>query len=274
MSLVPSLPDDAAQTERTRETILRYREGWKACDLEAVLGLYHPDVEYYDFAGNRLMRLGELREFVRSSMPRLSGELLEHTDRIRIDGHTAFIQYRIRLRGGNGLVSFRASEAITVCDGLVRQVSEYANIERTEAGEAVATDSRPALSRLGLSARQMGIMASDLEDYFQRQKPYLGSELNLQQVADATGYTRNQISHLLNQVLGQSFYRYVNQARLQHLLDSLEETSNPKRVDELAFAAGFNSLSAFYKCFRERMQLTPKEYLKQISMRVRAQDRC
>ncbi|CDF83750.1 helix-turn-helix domain-containing protein [Pseudomonas sp. QL9] len=273
MSQVPSLPDDAAQTERTRETILRYREGWKTCDLEAVLALYHPDVEYYDFAGNRMMRLHELRDFVRSSMPQLSGELLEHTDRIRIDGHTAFIQYRIRLRGGNDLVSFRASEAITVRDGLVWRVSEYANIERTDVGEAASADGRPALSRLGLSARQMGIMAGDLEDYFQRQKPYLDAELNLQQVAEATGYTRNQISHLLNQVLGQSFYRYVNQARLQHLLDSLEEHSNPKRVDELAFAAGFNSLSAFYKCFRERMHVTPKEYLKQISTRVRAQDR-
>ena len=37
-------------------------------------------------------------------------------------------------------------------------------------------------------------------------------------MAKECGYSRNQISYLLNQVLGQSFYRYVNQARLQHLL--------------------------------------------------------
>ena len=92
-------------------------------------------------------------------------------------------------------------------------------------------------------------------------------------MAAATGYSRNQISHLLNQVLGQSFYRYVNQARLQHLLDGLQATSDAGRIDELAFAAGFNSLSAFYKCFRERLGMTPKAYLKQISLRARTHDK-
>ena len=42
-------PDDAAQTERTRATIMRYHLSWKHRDLEAVLALYHPDIEYHDF---------------------------------------------------------------------------------------------------------------------------------------------------------------------------------------------------------------------------------
>lgn len=66
-------------------------------------------------------------------------------------------------------------------------------------------------------------------------------------------------------MLGQSFYRYVNQARLQHLMASLDNDSIEATIDELAFNAGFNSLSAFYKCFREHTGLTPKAYLKQIS---------
>jgi hypothetical protein len=32
------------------------------------------------------------------------------------------------LRGGDGLVSFRASEAITVKDGLIWRVNEYASL--------------------------------------------------------------------------------------------------------------------------------------------------
>lgn len=70
-------------------------------------------------------------------------------------------------------------------------------------------------------------------------------------------------------MLGQSFYRYVNQARLQHLLTSLEASTTVARVDELAFAAGFNSLSAFYKCFRQHTGLSPKAYVKQNSLRAR-----
>lgn len=54
-------PDDAAQTERTRATIMRYHLSWKHRDLEAVLALYHPDIEYHDFFQQRCMRLSELR---------------------------------------------------------------------------------------------------------------------------------------------------------------------------------------------------------------------
>ncbi len=57
-----------------------------------------------------------------------------------------------------------------------------------------------------------------------------------------------------------SFYRHVNQARLQHLLAALDQAVPPVCIDELAIAAGFNSLSAFYKCFRQRTGLSPKAY--------------
>ena len=106
-------------------------------------------------------------------------------------------------------------------------------------------------------------MAQDLEHYFQRQRPYLDPELDLQQVADASGYSRNQISYLLNQVMGLSFYQYVNQKRLQHLLEQLRPATSA-RIDELAFSAGFNSLSAFYRCFRQQTGLSPREYLKRM----------
>ncbi len=279
-------PDGPEQSARTREVVLRYHHSWKQRDLEAVLALYHPDVEYHDFFLNRCLRLAELRDYVRGSMPRRPDEALEHCDRIRVDGHTAFIQYRISLQEGAGLTSFRASEAITVRDGLIWRIHEYASLLRGESADAGGS-SAPALGKLGLSARQLGFMARDLQDYFQQQRPFLDPELSLQQVADATGYSRNQMSYLLNQVLGQSFYRYLNQARLNHLLEQLQQAADmpsgdarrddarridARRIDALAFAAGFNSLSAFYSCFRRHAGLSPSAYLKQISARTRTHD--
>ena len=245
-------PDDAQQTERTRETILRYHLSWKHRDLEAVLALYHPDIEYHDFFQQRCMRLAELREYVQHNLPRQPGEALEHSDRIRIDGHTAFIQYRLCLQGSGGLVSFRTGEAITVRDGLIWRINEYATLLREERAVSSGGTARPAISRLGLSARQLGQLAQDLQDYFQQHQPFLDPELNLQQVAAATGYSRNQISHLL---------------------DGLAEGAEQRSVDELAFAAGFNSLSAFYSCFRRHTGQSPKAYLQQISLRARTHDK-
>ncbi|WP_061239514.1 nuclear transport factor 2 family protein [Ectopseudomonas composti] len=265
-------PDDGAQTARTRDTILRYHLSWKHRDLDAVMALYHPEIEYNDFYQQRCMRLVDLPEYVANNLPRRPGELLEHVDRIRIDGHTAFIQYCTSLQGGEGLVSFRTGEAITVRDGLIWRINEYATLVREARGIGENASSRPAISRLGLSTRQLGQLAQDLQEYFQRSQPFLDPELDLQQVAAATGYSRNQISHLLNQVLGESFYRYVNRARLQYLLAGLQAGSDLKRIDELAFAAGFNSLSAFYTSFKRHTGLSPKAYLKQISSRARTQD--
>jgi len=264
--------DGPQQTPATAETVMRYHLCWKHRDLDGVMALYHPDIQYNDFFQNRVLGLDELREYVRVSMPRESDEALEHCDRIRIDGNTAFIQYEVTLRGGNGLVSFRSSEAITVKDAKIWRVNEYASLVREEGSSSSTPSQRPAASRLGLSPRQLSFMAEDLQQYFQRQQPYLDPELDLQRVAKECGYSRNQISYLLNQVLGQSFYRYVNQARLQHLLQSLDNATPPLRIDELAFAAGFNSISAFYSCFRQHTGQSPKAYAKQISLRTRAQD--
>jgi len=261
--------DGPEQTPITAETVMRYHLCWKHRDLDGVIALYHPDVRYHDFFQNRELGFNELRDYVRASLPQEAGEDIVHSDRIRIDGCTAFIQYQVTVQGGEGLVAFQSSEAITVKDGLIWRVNEYATLVRQQGKGLTNASPRPATSRLGLSPRQLSTMAQDLEHYFQRQRPYLDPELDLQQVADASGYSRNQISYLLNQVLGQSFYRYVNQARLQHLMASLDDNTAQAPIDDLAFSAGFNSLSAFYKCFREHTGLTPKAYLKEISLRAR-----
>jgi AraC-like DNA-binding protein/ketosteroid isomerase-like protein len=260
--------EDSQQTQATGDLVLRHHLCWRHRDLDGVMAYYHPAIQYHDFFQNRVIGYAELREYLKASMPRAADEAIEHIDRIRADGDTAFIQYRITLRGSQGLVSFRTSEAITVRDGLIWRVNEYASLVHEQPAQSL----RPTVSRLGLSPQQLGHMANDLQQYFELKQPYLDPELDLQRVAKECGYSRNQISYLLNQVLGQSFYRYVNQARLQHLLAALDTAVPPIKIDDLAFAAGFNSLSAFYSAFRQHTGQSPKAYVKQISLRARAQD--
>eukprot|EP01034_Spumella_vulgaris_P007575 gene7575-9656_t len=108
--------DSPQQTQATAEVVLRHHLCWKHRDLDGVMAHYHPDIQYHDFFQNRVVCFDQLREYLQASMPRDPDEGIEHTDRIRTDGDTAFIQYRVTLRGGQGLVSFRTSEAITVRD--------------------------------------------------------------------------------------------------------------------------------------------------------------
>ncbi|MBJ9976204.1 helix-turn-helix domain-containing protein [Pseudomonas sp. S75] len=263
----PFAPDGPEQTPLTAQVVGRYHLCWKRRDLDGVMALYHPQVRYQDFFQNRVLGLHELREYVQGCLPHRQGEDIVHNDRIRVDGCTAFIQYQVTVQGGAGLVAFQSSEAITVRDGLIWRVNEYATLVRQGSASQGSGPARPAISRLGLSPRQLSTMAQDLEHYFQQRRPYLDPGLDLQRVASESGYSRNQISYLLNQVLGQSFYRYVNHARVLHLLDELQTPTGTLRIDELAFAAGFNSLSAFYKSFRDHTGLSPTAYLRQMRAR-------
>jgi AraC-like DNA-binding protein/ketosteroid isomerase-like protein len=251
-------------TPSTRDVILAYHHAWKHSDLSAILALYHPEIIYYDFLQNRVFHYSEMAEYVAVSLPHENSDQFEYTDRIRIDGDTAFIQYRMVLSGGHDPVAFCSSEAITVCSGLIRQVKEYTTLQHAYPGAQRNKERRSPLQRLGLSARQLGRIAEDLHSFFVAQQPFLDPACNLQSVARATGYSRNQISYLLNQVLGLSFYRYVSKARLDYLLGTLLQQETAERIDLLAFRAGFNSLSAFYRCFREHTGQSPSDYLRSI----------
>ncbi|WP_283183882.1 helix-turn-helix domain-containing protein [Pseudomonas svalbardensis] len=100
---------------------------------------------------------------------------------------------------------------------------------------------------------------------FEQTKPYLDPRLDLSHVAASTGYTRNQISFFLNQVRGQTFYTLLNQLRLDEALSRLNAQRHASRIDEIASASGFNSLSTFYRCFKQKTGCSPKAYLQQLS---------
>jgi len=248
-----SATDEPSSLE-TRAVVERYHRAWKALDADAVMALYHPDIRYHDFYGRCVLTLPALRDYVLDSLPSGAGESLEHTDRIRVDGDTAFLQYcytvNSRVAGGR-LTRFHGSEMIRVQGGLVAEVKEYC----VTAGQGAAHGA----GRLGLSPVRVARLVADLEDYFESRRPYLDPSLDLAAVAEASGYTRNQISHALNHVLGVSFYTYLARARVGHLL-SLPATERPKGALAMAHAAGFSSTSTFYKAFREATGTTVQRY--------------
>ncbi|MDF0731458.1 nuclear transport factor 2 family protein [Pseudomonas entomophila] len=259
-SLAGQVYQASPESAATHELVMRYHQAWCEQDIDAQLAMLDPDVEYTDFFQGRRIALGELRDYLMTSMT-AGDESQVYTDRLRVDGDTAFLQYQLSLQGTRGLVSFRVCEAITVRNGLVVRVNEHASLITRHDMLASRFGQRAAGSRLGLSARQLGQLASDLQQYFEQGRPFLNPDLDMPQVAHVTGYTRNQISFFLNQVLGCSFYQHINQLRLRHLLGQLEGVGSAQRIDELAKAAGFRSLSTFYRCFREETGLSPKAYL-------------
>lgn len=99
------------------------------------------------------------------------------------------------------------------------------------------------------------IKASMSED-----KLFLDANLSLRVLSDHIGVQSNYVSQTLNAYIGESFFDLVNRCRIEHAKPLLE--SSDDTVDNIAFDAGFNSRSSFYKAFKRETGLTPTAYKK------------
>ena len=245
--------------QQTLRIVSQHAQYWRDGDLSGVLSLYHEDIEYFDFFNNTQVCKEELADYIGFSLPVKNQVTISHTDRIRVDGDTGFVQYTYRIQRANGKVTnYRSCEAITVLDGEIIRINEYSSLIQTSQASNKKKD------KIGLNDLRLKILLSDLQDYFTSSKPFLENSLDLSQVAKATGYSRNQISYALNQGLNSSFYDYTNLCRIEYLLtDYLASFIN--NISDAAISVGFNSTSTFYKFFKQHTGLTPKAYIKQLN---------
>lgn len=241
-------------TEKTREVIEQYSACWQALDLEGILGLYAPTIEYFDFFANEKIPPEELRDYVALSLPRSEKSAIRSLDRLRVDGDTGFTQYTYVLEQHDGRVlTYQNAEAITVHHGKIIRIHEYSSLIQTEDGKTAQED----YQKLGLNESRCRLICQELEEYFVKTQPFLKKNVTLADIADPLGYTRNQLSYVLNHELGRSFYEYLNEARIAYLLEHRMDNEN---LTEAALNAGFSSTSTFYKFFKRYTGTTPARY--------------
>lgn len=253
----------SARVRTAAEVVELHNRHWAAGEVDALFGLYGEDMVFRDQYSGRTYGGADLRRHVADVIARSALDSLRYTDRPRVDGDTVTLQYVEVIRSGKGdaLLTVRACDIVRVRDGKIVEINEYA-IPVAEEGGAVtrtqAPNTRPSAEKIGLSPRALGFLLRDLAAYIERDKPYQDVSLSLSDVAQATGYSRNQISFALNQGLGTTFFAYINRARIEDLLRRVpvEQCS----MESMAKAAGFRSLSTFYSAFRAVTGVSPARY--------------
>ena len=83
-------------------------------------------------------------------------------------------------------------------------------------------------------------------------------ELSLTRVAKAVNMNANYLSENFKQVTGIKFVDYVAHARFKHACDLLRNSR--LRISEIAFAAGFQSLSQFNRVFKKFSGKSPTDF--------------
>ena len=157
---------------------------------------------------------------------------------------------------------------------VVFQPPEPARIAGTE--PAVAADPLPAqdqvralaekekYARSGMSAAARDLIGQRLQRRMTEQREYLESDLKLTELAERIGTSPHLLSQYLNDVLGLSFFDYINGLRVAEVQRMMRQDADAGRaLLDLALAAGFNSKSTFNAAFKRINGLTPSAWRRQ-----------
>ena len=87
---------------------------------------------------------------------------------------------------------------------------------------------------------------------------YSGEELSLPRVAKAVNIHPNYLSERFKQVTGMNFVEYVAHTRFEKACKLLHDGG--LRISEIAFAAGFQSLSQFNRVFKKLCGKSPTQF--------------
>lgn len=98
-------------------------------------------------------------------------------------------------------------------------------------------------------------IVSCITDYIE--KNYM-KNISLSDIALLLGYDYHYVSRLFNAVFRMSFKDYLNIYRLDAALAMLDETS--KKILDIAYESGFQSVRNFNDCFKKHFKITPVEF--------------
>jgi len=104
------------------------------------------------------------------------------------------------------------------------------------------------------------IAEGTLEQLVEQQKLYLKKDLTLSDLATALNSNRTYVSKYLSQVLGLTFYDYINQLRIERVSIPMMREHPEYKLDYVALESGFASISTFRRAFFKMTGQTPSQF--------------
>lgn len=98
----------------------------------------------------------------------------------------------------------------------------------------------------------------DLNNILEYLDAHFAEDLRLQDAAAATAMSESNVSRLFKKYLDTSFISYLNDLRMRKAMAFLDRGQTIQQASE---NAGYNNLSYFYRVFRAKFGMTPREYL-------------
>jgi len=144
---------------------------------------------------------------------------------------------------------------------LENALSTNENVVSMRTPQYASITSQPAMVKYGRSAltEDMRVeLAGKIIEAMEKKHLYLDANLSLKKLATHLGVHGNYISQTLNTILQSTFFDYINRWRIKAAKPHV--AAQEETILKIAYDAGFNSRSSFYKAFKKETGKTPTEY--------------
>ncbi len=261
------MKNDKAQIE---DWVAEYLSYWEKYDVDGIMSFYSDTMSYHDMPSGEVVEYKDLRQYIIDTFNLTKDYSLKLNENTIIEGNTAFIYWtQSYVSSDTGRrVKVEGVEFIVFRDDKIQRIHEFYEYQTTASVlmPSPGTDSYfEKLTKLGLTKEMTEQISKELNEYLEKEKPFLEPDLALATVAEHLGYTRNQISFVINHLLDKTFYDLINGCRIDHAVASMKRADNNLSILELGFDAGFNSVSGFYSAFKKHTDKTPAQYLRELN---------
>ncbi len=125
------------------------------------------------------------------------------------------------------------------------------------------------IDNIKLSKPKARIEKSDfemLQDIMKMQKPFLNSQLSINDLSKHSNITVAKLSRLINHFGKQNFHDFVNWYRVEEVKTKIASGKHDHlSILGIALESGFNSKASFHRIFKKMTGITPSSYKESIS---------
>lgn len=102
---------------------------------------------------------------------------------------------------------------------------------------------------------------------FEKEKLYKNSSISIQYLANEFSTNTKYLSLVINEYKNKSFINYINDLRIDNIIEELKKNSNFRKytIAALAEEAGFNNAESFSNAFYKRTQIKPSYFIKELN---------
>lgn len=112
-----------------------------------------------------------------------------------------------------------------------------------------------------ISSEKLELLHAKIDQYC-LSKPYLSPDFSLSTMSADTDIPVHHLSYYFNEHLNINFNTWKNDHKIDYVISLIENGSNELlTLDALAKQAGFGSRTTFFNAFKQKMGLTPSEFL-------------